>query len=134
MRELLERWAHNHDTTTDPETGITHLRCYLHSRNEPDGYAVVHNGFWHGWRVNPDLRADHPHIQAAVQEALGAHRGWYWQLESHNNIAGYASSYSVRIQCPYIRQGDYELRDTPAEALLVMYLKALESQAGERKS
>jgi len=123
MKKLLERWAASKDTMTDPKTGLTRSRC---QHLDQDGFAVIHSSATCAWRVNPDYQMDYHYIQAAVQEAIATRKDWYWQLESHNDVTGYSSSYAAHVWSPAVDEEDYEHRDTPAEALLAMYLKVLE--------
>lgn len=137
MRELVERWAALGEKVSINGSPVYACpRVYMHSEGERDGFAVVHGGFWHGYRVDPDRVSDHAHILVAVIEAVEA-RGWLWQLGRLPNAGHWARIFTRnasgdpvdRLNCDDGDPFKVEMNDTPAAALLSAYLSALDHQA-----
>lgn len=126
LEPLLKRWVAVGDVAEQEFDGASfkHPRVYLHSEGEPDGWCVVHSGFWHGWRFDPNDPRDDFHLFKGVLEALEA-RG----LSLHMTTSGPELMAGVLPNYPH--QPGTQLRigvgtgEYPGEVLLEAYLDYL---------
>jgi hypothetical protein len=107
MEELLKRWAELEPKWCEFELPIG--RFYVHYNLNNGHYGNIYN------LDDPTLA----HIQRAIQNAIEA-RGWDMTLERRNTMGGWAWFADTATS-------GITIMNTPAEALLSAYIKALEA-------
>lgn len=111
LPELLKRWSE-----LEPE------RCKPFELSLVDGTWVRLDGVWSTAWV-PERASDRATIQTATQEAISDRR-WRWRVGTDG--PGFEASITLDPDKAINWHDTYASRETPAEALLAAYVKALE--------